>query len=178
MALPATANVDHCDHFAADSSSFGMLSLTGLLVERISNVRSATQVYSMIIWEVHVNKIKKHTIAALVAKASIPMEEVPGKLLISEDEWQKIASMVKLTARECLVCRFIFEGNTRKEVAARMEISTRTVRHYLESVHAKLCVNGRVGVVLRLVQLRDFLAAQAARKTSQPEVGPSIPPQR
>jgi len=73
--------------------------------------------------------------------------------------WPRIGTFARLTGRECQVCRLVFEGNTRQETAQKLGLSARTVRHYLESVHTKLRVTGRVGLVLRLVQLRDLLAA-------------------
>lgn len=141
-------------------------------IKRVAVLVTVSQFRNKISYEFRMNAIK-HTNDSEVSESVISMNEVPGKSLISEDEWKKIAAMAKLTERECQACRFVFEGNTRKEVAANMGISTRTVRHYLESIHSKLCVNGRVGIVLRLVQLRDLLAEQS----SQPGGGLSVPPQ-
>lgn len=83
--------------------------------------------------------------------------DAPGKALIGKAAWPRIAKLANLTRREIQVCRLIFEGKTRQEAAEELKISTRTIRHHLESVHLKLEVTGRVGLVLRLVQLRDSI---------------------
>jgi len=84
----------------------------------------------------------------------------PGKDLVSENDWQSIAEFASLSEREFQVCQLIFLGNTRREVGKQLEISTRTVRHYMESLHEKLRVNGRVGLVLRLIQIREHVRRQ------------------
>jgi DNA-binding CsgD family transcriptional regulator len=86
----------------------------------------------------------------------------PGKDLIDESYWECIADMASLSERELQVSRLIFEGNTREQVGERLEISTRTVRHYMESLHEKLRVANRVGLVLRLVQIRDYVQSRPA----------------
>jgi len=107
------------------------------------------------------NAMKNMGTVSLIMKAStVDWNEPPGKSLVCDQTWQRIAKLSGLSGRECQVCRLIFEGNTRQEAAEALKISTRTVRHYLESVHSKLDVSGRVGLVLRLVQLRDQLATQ------------------
>ncbi len=62
--------------------------------------------------------------------------------------------------REGQVCRLLFEGHKRDQIAEMLGISPRTVRYHLESLHKKLKVNTRVGLVLRMVQLRDFLVGK------------------
>ena len=81
----------------------------------------------------------------------------PGVHLIDDDVWRKLRKMVGMTEREYEVCRLIFEGKTRNEAALQLGITSRTVRHYMELLHGKLHVTNRVSLVLRLVQLRDFL---------------------
>lgn len=49
----------------------------------------------------------------------------------------------------------LFEGKTRGEVADELGIKNRTVRQYVEQLHTKLQVNSRVGLVLRIIQVRD-----------------------
>ncbi len=70
--------------------------------------------------------------------------EQPGKLLVSVDEWKKISHILAISEREQEVCRLLFEGITREEIAEQMDIKVRTVRHYLERLHTKLRVNNRV----------------------------------
>jgi DNA-binding CsgD family transcriptional regulator len=88
---------------------------------------------------------------------SFDWEDEPGRELICDQSWGKMRALVAMTSREYEVCRLIFEGNTREEAGKELGITTRTVRHYMELLHEKLNVSNRVGLVLRLVQLRDFV---------------------
>lgn len=81
----------------------------------------------------------------------------PGVQLIADAQWKKISFLLGISDRELEVCRLIFEGITREEIAVKMDIKVRTVRHYLERLHTKLRVNNRVALVLRLIQVRDAL---------------------
>lgn len=83
--------------------------------------------------------------------------EQPGTHLIHDTQWKKISYLLAISDREQEVCRLFFEGITREEIAERMDIKVRTVRHYLERLHAKLRVNNRVALVLRIIQVRDAL---------------------
>ena len=83
--------------------------------------------------------------------------EQPGKQLISDLQWKKISCILAISEREEEVCRLLFEGITREEIAVKMDIKVRTVRHYLERLHTKLRVSNRVALVLRLIQVRDAL---------------------
>lgn len=74
---------------------------------------------------------------------------------MSEQSWNEISSLAGLSKRETEVCRQVFRGRTRVEVAKRLNISPRTVRHHMEILHDKLRVTNRVGLVLRIIQLRD-----------------------
>jgi len=81
----------------------------------------------------------------------------PGTHLIYDKQWKKISYLLAISDREQEVCRLLFEGITREEIAERMDIKVRTVRHYLERLHTKLRVNNRVALVLRIIQVRDAL---------------------
>ncbi len=83
--------------------------------------------------------------------------EQPGKHLISDLQWKKISYILAISEREKEVCRLLFEGITREDIAVKMDIKVRTVRHYLERLHTKLQVSNRVALVLRLIQVRDAL---------------------
>lgn len=77
--------------------------------------------------------------------------------LMSERQWNDVGNAFNLTTRENQVCQRLFLGETRDAIADHLEIKPRTVRHYLESIHKKMNVKNRVGVVLRLVEARDYL---------------------
>jgi DNA-binding CsgD family transcriptional regulator len=90
----------------------------------------------------------------------------PGQNLISDPEWAAVKSYARLSLRESQVSRLLFEGHKRDQIAEMLGISPRTVRYHLESLHKKLKVNTRVGLVLRLIQLRDFLVHRSSPVTS------------
>ncbi|MEM8680215.1 MAG: LuxR C-terminal-related transcriptional regulator [Planctomycetota bacterium] len=81
----------------------------------------------------------------------------PSDGLIATSQWTEIAGAIGLSPRECEVAQLLFQGRTRQQIAEQLQITPRTVRHYLESLHDKLDVTNRVGVVLRLIQVRDRL---------------------
>ncbi|QEG25200.1 helix-turn-helix transcriptional regulator [Mariniblastus fucicola] len=103
-------------------------------------------------------------------KTSEPFEwtERPGEKLISDTEWTAVKQYSRLSTREGQVCRLLFEGNKRDQIAETLGISPRTVRYHLESLHKKLHVNARVGLVLRMVQLRDFLVSKNSFASARP----------
>ncbi len=75
--------------------------------------------------------------------------------MLSQSQWAVTAQTLRLTRREKQVCQKLFEGITRNEIAEHLGIKPRTVRHYMEHIHEKLEVSNRVGVVLRIIQMRD-----------------------
>ena len=87
--------------------------------------------------------------------------EAPGQKLLSIEQWEKIALMLKLSEREQQVCRLLMDGHTRISIGEQLGIKGRTVRQYLEQLHVKLRVNNRVGLVLRVIQVRDSLTLEA-----------------
>jgi len=82
----------------------------------------------------------------------------PGSEMLTQSQWTVTAETLRLTKRETQVCQKLFEGITRNKIAEQLGIKPRTVRHYMEHIHEKLAVSNRVGVVLRIIQLRDQLS--------------------
>lgn len=81
----------------------------------------------------------------------------PGEQLVSEQQWQEIGNRLNLSGRELQVCRSLFLGKTRQQTATDLNVKPRTVRHHMESIHEKMKVHNRVGVVLRVIQVRDLI---------------------
>jgi DNA-binding CsgD family transcriptional regulator len=94
------------------------------------------------------------------ANKTFDWTERPGEDLISETEWDAIKAYARLSRRESQVCRLLFEGQKRDRIAELLGISPRTVRYHLETLHKKLKVNTRVGLVLRMVQIQKFLSSE------------------
>ena len=53
------------------------------------------------------------------------------------------ASLVPLSARERDIATFAAQGETAKEIAARLFLSMRTVNNHLQNVYTKLGISGR-----------------------------------
>lgn len=83
----------------------------------------------------------------------------PGTQLLTEAQWTELSQCFQFSQRERDVCRMLFEGKTRNETATKLGIKPRTVRDYMEKIHAKFGVCNRVGVALRVIQVRDHFAA-------------------
>ncbi len=94
----------------------------------------------------------------------------PRDEMVSDVQWEKIAQLVPLTRRELQVCKLLFFGYTRQEVADELNIKNRTARKYTEQLHDKLHVTNRASLVLRIIQIRDQFpdATQATSSQSQP----------
>lgn len=80
--------------------------------------------------------------------------------MLTDQQWEDMAEILRLTRREKEVCRELFNGYTRIQIAEHLGIKPRTVRHYMEHIHQKLVVTNRVGVVLRIIQVRDRLTTK------------------
>ena len=81
---------------------------------------------------------------------------------LTSNQWDQVAKRLRLTPREREVCELLFQCKTRRETAEHLGISERTVRGYMEQLHTKLAVNCRVGVVLRIIQVRDNFSQHPA----------------
>ena len=111
-------------------------------------------------------------------RESFEWTERPGENLISNSEWSAVKSHARLSTREAQVCRLLFEGKKRDEIAELLGISPRTVRYHLESLHKKLQISTRVGLVLRMVQLRDFLVKRNSFAPKSPSTRQYAAPSR
>lgn len=94
---------------------------------------------------------------AVLAVQKDEHSHIPGQHQLSAQQWSDVCRAVKISVREQQVCRLLFDGWTRQRIADHVEISNRTVRHHMEQIHSKLGVSNRVGVVLKIIQLRDQL---------------------
>jgi DNA-binding CsgD family transcriptional regulator len=107
-------------------------------------------------------------------------EQRTGQVQFSDKQWTIICRLLDLSEREEFVCRLLCDGHTRAAIAKTMDVTTRTVRHHMERIHRKLDVRNRVGVVLRLIQVRDTIGALVNPLDSaheQPTYTPMTPPQ-
>ena len=77
--------------------------------------------------------------------------------LVTPKQWPQIGEKLDLAERELEVIKLLFEQLTRDQIAEKMGIKSRTVRQYMENIHEKLRVTNRIGVVLRIIQIRDSM---------------------
>ncbi|MEM8680214.1 MAG: helix-turn-helix transcriptional regulator [Planctomycetota bacterium] len=84
----------------------------------------------------------------------------PSDGLLTDLQWEGVARAGKLSPREAEVAKLLFQGHTRQQIAEFLQIKPRTVRQHTESLHDKLNVTSRVGVVLRIIQIRDHLSSR------------------
>jgi len=95
-----------------------------------------------------------------------------GQLFVSPDFSQKLMSgfrnrsrrekelqSARLSAREMQLVECLFEAKTNKEIARTLQLSEKTVKHYMTNLMNKLKVKSRLEVVL---------AAQALRREHDP----------
>lgn len=74
-----------------------------------------------------------------------------GSGIFSEQAWDQLARVLRLSRRELDILRGMFDGLTEAAIAAGLNISTRTVHTHVERLHRKLGVTHQVAMVLRLV---------------------------
>ena len=103
-------------------------------------------------------------------------DQQTGQSQLSNKQWELVCESLALSNREEFVCRLLCDGHTRAAIAEAMEVTTRTVRHHMEQIHRKLDVHNRVGVVLRLIQVRDTIGAVLPSVNEQPTYGTLVAP--
>ena len=64
----------------------------------------------------------------------------------------------ELTPREQEICREVARGDSNREIAARLGISVKTVGHHLESIYARIGVDGRAKLIAHLNTNKDSAA--------------------
>jgi two-component system nitrate/nitrite response regulator NarL len=67
---------------------------------------------------------------------------------------------IKLSVREDQIVRLLLVGRTNKEIAERLKISEKTVKHYMTLLMQKLHARNRVEVVLAAQELGTFATAR------------------
>ncbi len=73
-------------------------------------------------------------------------------------EQKACTAAIKLSVREDQIVRHLLAGRTNKEIAQRLLISEKTVKHYMTVLMQKLQARNRVEVVLAAQELGGFVA--------------------
>ena len=94
-------------------------------------------------------------LAAQDRRRNDPVSPLDG---VSADDWQYWLDYVGsgLTEREREVLELMKEGLTKKEIAARLELSFHTVDDYLRNIYAKLHVHSQAGAVAKAMRHKLF----------------------
>jgi DNA-binding NarL/FixJ family response regulator len=77
----------------------------------------------------------------------------PGVGLLSAAEWRRLANHFRLTEHEMQVARWVFEGQSRPQIAAALDCALGTVRVYIDRVFDKLAVADKHQMTLRIMQV-------------------------
>ena len=80
----------------------------------------------------------------------------PVSQVFTHHEWGELTSRLEVSGRQAEIMRCLLEGMADKQVAANLEISTHTVRTYIDRMFAKLHVQDRNELVVLL--FRQFRA--------------------
>jgi DNA-binding NarL/FixJ family response regulator len=92
-------------------------------------------------------------------QSSVPDDPLPE--LFTADEWNRLATELRLSPRQAQVARLICLGLSKEEMATRLRVSEPTARLHVKELFRKLRVNDRVGVPVRLVVAGRVLGVPA-----------------
>lgn len=78
------------------------------------------------------------------------------------------ARKIKLSVREDQIVRLLLLGRTNKEIAQKLKISEKTVKHYMSLLMQKLQARNRVEVVLAAQELGSYRAERMSNSRDHP----------
>lgn len=87
----------------------------------------------------------------------------PGEALFDQETWIAIGEMLHLSDRELCVAMLLMEGHSRAAIARRIhkpdgsQLSSETVRVYIERVFKKAKVHNKCELALRLIRIERLL---------------------
>lgn len=96
-------------------------------------------------------------------------DPVPQKTFVNESARsmnREALALEKLSPQELRVLAEVVSGKTDKEIASALQLQTKTVRHYLDSVFEKLGVNTRTHAALIWSRNLESVAENYLRKVS------------
>lgn len=77
----------------------------------------------------------------------------PGEGLVATRQWKEIGARFGLTHRELSVAKLMFEGKSRYLISRQLNCAPSTVRTYIDRLFAKLQVEDRLDMALRIVSV-------------------------
>ena len=97
-----------------------------------------------------------------LAKSPSAFAQAPGELLLPEnpaeglldpEDWRVLAHHLQLSPRELSVAMLMFKGKSRFQIERHLGIAGGTVRVYIDRLFAKLNVQDRLGMALRIMRV-------------------------
>ena len=85
-----------------------------------------------------------------------------GTLALTDADWETIATILALSARESQVARQVMDGATEADIAARLSIAPRTVHSHVERLYRKLKVHNRHQLLVRIIN--TYLSAAGIKR--------------
>lgn len=77
--------------------------------------------------------------------------------IFSQGEWSQLVAQLALSPRQAQIASLLLRGWADKQIAAELDISTHTIRTYLDRMFAKMQVQDRCEVVVHI--FRQFRAS-------------------
>ena len=109
-----------------------------------------------------------------VPKTSNPVRRTPSDMPLTSREWCAIRRELRLSPQQTRIVGQILLGKGDKQIAVILTLSKNTVRTHLSRIYARLKVDGRIGLLLRILRvlprsnaLRGHISLSSPVVTSQ-----------
>ena len=76
----------------------------------------------------------------------------PAVSLLTNRQWQYLQRRYKITPRELQIARLICRGLGNEEIAARLRITTGTVKVHVRNLYRKTWVENKILMLLRFIE--------------------------
>ena len=76
----------------------------------------------------------------------------PAVSLLTDRQWQYLQRRYKITPRELQIARLICHGFGNEEIAARLNITTGTVKVHVRNLYRKTWVENKILMFLRFIE--------------------------
>lgn len=70
---------------------------------------------------------------------------------------QNLPKEISLSARQKQCASYLLQGLTLKQMGEQMNLSPRTVEHYIENLKLKLACKNRTELIIKLTRLLSFI---------------------
>lgn len=74
----------------------------------------------------------------------------PPSSHLSNDEWQRIADSLRLSARQLQIARCVFDGLDEPSIGHQLGVSSHTIHSHLNRLYTKIRVKNRCELIVRV----------------------------